>query len=667
MTPVSSPPISIARRFSELVEAAPFAAFVKDADGRYVYANPHLLATMGAFMGSDWQGKTDAEMWPPEAAAHLRTRDEEAIRGGGPQVFSRQMPGSDGMHTVLLVEFALPTVDRRVGVGGIAVDVTEYSKSGAERDRFAAVIEQAAESVMLVGLDGRITYVNPAFERVTGYSRDEAVGQNPRFLSSGHQTAWFYDAMWASISSGLPWVSDLVNRRKDGSLFTEEAVISPIRDSSGAVVSYMAIKRDVTEERALTARSAQFARERALIGETMRSLPAHGSPDAIAAAICCRVVSLDRVISASLAVFQPDGRALPISFGIAGQPDPPLRPLTYQRSRHLRERVALGPWAEAWTDQPSHPYNKLLNGLGIRSAAYAPVRHGDQLVGLMVAYSQLPSGDVATSEMLPALMEFADLAGVLIGGELADRAKVARGAENVAAMILDEAFKPVFQPIVDITTNKVVGYEALTRFTNGVNPDVMFAKAAAAGLGTELEIATLIAAIVAAEGLPRSAWLNLNASPELVMAGEPLRSILRRCHRRVVLEVTEHTVIADYEAFRVAVAALGPKVELAVDDGGAGFAGLHQILELRAAFVKLDRWLVAGIESDDARQAMIVGLTHFARSTGCRLIAEGIETEAELAALRSLDVHLGQGYLLGRPGPEYAVPRPVRKVKRALS
>jgi EAL domain-containing protein (putative c-di-GMP-specific phosphodiesterase class I) len=123
----------------------------------------------------------------------------------------------------------------------------------------------------------------------------------------------------------------------------------------------------------------------------------------------------------------------------------------------------------------------------------------------------------------------------------------------------------------------------------------------------------------------------------------------------VVLEVTEHAAVADYPAFRAAMAELGPKVRLAVDDAGAGFASLRHILELRPAFVKLDRWLVADLESDDARQAMIVGLRHFARSTGCRLIAEGIETDRELAVLRTLDIPLGQGFLLGRPLPIAAV------------
>ena len=115
--------------------------------------------------------------------------------------------------------------------------------------------------------------------------------------------------------------------------------------------------------------------------------------------------------------------------------------------------------------------------------------------------------------------------------------------------------------------------------------------------------------------------------------------------------MTEHTAIADYPTLLTAMARLGPDVQFAVDDAGAGFASLRHILELRPAFVKLDRWLVADLMTDEARQAMIVGLRYFAQETGCRLIAEGIETPAELATLQQLDINLGQGYLLGRPLP----------------
>jgi PAS domain S-box-containing protein len=521
----------------------------------------------------------------------------------------------------------------------------------SERDRLATAVEQVAESVIITDADARITYVNPAFERVTGYTRDEVMGKNPRILKSGLHMPWFYDSMWASLTNRLTWVADLVNRRKDGTLFTEETVISPIRDPSGAITSYVAVKRDVTRERALEERSSHLARERALIAETIRGLSAGDTPEATAQAICRRVVSLASAMAAQLFLFGLDGRAVPIGFVVEGQSDPPLRGLPDQLSRHLRERSAEGPWIEPWVSRPSNPYNQPLIGLGIHAIACAPVRHEQLLIGLLVTFAAGSVEEAAVTEALPALVEFADLAGALIGRNVAERTEAGRGRDHIADVISRRAFRPVFQPIVELASNEIVGYEALTRFTDGANPEVIFTDASAVGLGVELEMATLQTALAAAEALPPSAWLNLNASPELIVAGEPLRSLLAGSSRRIVLEVTEHAAIADYPAFRAAMDTFGPEVEFAVDDAGTGFASLRHIVELHPAFVKLDRSLMAGLESDDARQAMIVGLSHFAHVTGCRLIVEGIETDSELTVLRALTIELGQGYLLGRPLP----------------
>jgi EAL domain-containing protein (putative c-di-GMP-specific phosphodiesterase class I) len=194
----------------------------------------------------------------------------------------------------------------------------------------------------------------------------------------------------------------------------------------------------------------------------------------------------------------------------------------------------------------------------------------------------------------------------------------------------------------------VVGFEALTRFGSGTPPDIVFRTAVRAGLGIELETATIVAAFDAAAVLPPGAYLSLNASPELVRSGV-LRGLMAARDRRIVLEITEHVVIDDYAALRAELARLGPDVHLAVDDAGAGYASLRHILELAPSFVKLDLGLIRGIDADPARQALIAGMTYFAVKRRLRLVAEGIETAHELKALRGLAVGFGQGYLLGRP------------------
>jgi EAL domain-containing protein (putative c-di-GMP-specific phosphodiesterase class I) len=250
----------------------------------------------------------------------------------------------------------------------------------------------------------------------------------------------------------------------------------------------------------------------------------------------------------------------------------------------------------------------------------------------------------------------------VLGVEVASRTEVETVRRGIRQVISERAYSPVFQPIVDIMQNEVVGYEALTRFHDGAAPDVRFEEAAKVGLGVELELATLEAALNAAADLPAAAWLNVNASPELVFAGTGLAAIVAGSKRDLVLEVTEHSMIGNYDEFRAAVKLLGPRIGVAVDDAGAGFASLQHILELRPSIVKLDRALVTGIDTDKARRAMAAGMHHFARASGIRLIAEGVETEGELATLRELDIHLAQGYLLGAPAP---VPRSGPPKRRA--
>lgn len=639
---------SEAAAFEALMAETAAVGFIKGPDGRYVYANAFLVEHLSEPAGGEWLGKTDAELWP-DVAARIRADDLTVMRTKSMHIRSQVMPFADGPHDLLIISFPLEGETGRTSVAAIGIDRTERLALEANLDRLAAVVEQVDESVVMTDLEALITYVNPAFERVTGYSSEEVVGKNPRILKSGTHSAASYKAMWAALVHGVPWAADLVNRRKDGSVFTEEAFISPVRDASGEVTSYVAVKRDVTDSRTLEGKVAEQIRERALIGGIIRSIRPSDTVETTARAICHQVLSLSVVDGAQLFVFGLDGRATPIGAAATDSGDAPLRRLPRQRSRHLRVRASEGPWIEPWTDgsRASEPPRV---GAGVHLAAHAPVRWDGDLIGLLVVNARSVS-EADLTDSLGAVVEFADLAAALIGRDVAARATSGRARNRIGTIIERRQFHPVFQPIVDLHASAIVGYEALTRFDDGVPPNVRFDEAAAIGLGLDLEAATLRAALTAATALPVGPWLNVNASPDFIEDGPRFRSVLEATHRHLVLEVTEHAAIADYGAFHAAIEALRPRVELAIDDAGAGFASLRHILELRPDFVKVDRSIVAGLDADPARQALMVGLRHFVRATECRLIAEGIETEAERATLRSLDIRLGQGYLLGRPLP----------------
>ena len=140
--------------------------------------------------------------------------------------------------------------DRRIlGIIASAIGNEDMRKQAeAELNRLMTAIEQTPESVVITDSEGRILYVNPVFERVTGYSRAEAIGQNTRLLKSNRQDSAFYRQLWATISTGQVWRGRFANKKKDGTLFTEDAVIAPVRNEKGVVTNYIAIKRDITHE-----------------------------------------------------------------------------------------------------------------------------------------------------------------------------------------------------------------------------------------------------------------------------------------------------------------------------------------------------------------------------------------------------------------------------------
>jgi EAL domain-containing protein (putative c-di-GMP-specific phosphodiesterase class I) len=161
----------------------------------------------------------------------------------------------------------------------------------------------------------------------------------------------------------------------------------------------------------------------------------------------------------------------------------------------------------------------------------------------------------------------------------------------------------------------------------------------------------MASAFAAASRLPEDAWLSVNLTPAALPSLRELATLALYPGRPLVIEITERLPIDDYRAARRLLRRHFPTARIAVDDAGAGFASLRHIAELRPSIVKLDIELVRNVHRDAAREALIAGMVHFAAASGCDLIAEGIESEAERRALVRLGVGFGQGFLLGRPGP----------------
>jgi EAL domain-containing protein (putative c-di-GMP-specific phosphodiesterase class I)/FixJ family two-component response regulator len=392
------------------------------------------------------------------------------------------------------------------------------------------------------------------------------------------------------------------------------------------------------------------ADDRRRMTTALRRVRGHGSLMLRASSLVEELMPALRLDGLALVAFITDERMIPLamesSWPELNQLGRPGIASEGEFARGLRSRAAAGPWVRRLTANRRYP-----TPAGDREVAVLPLPGRDGPLGVILFGASVVRHEDGLAWRMPIFLEVADFTAALLGLDLEVEGHRLRARAALEAIIAGGAFTPHFQPLVSLANRVVVGYEALTRFADGTPPDIRFAEAARLDLGHELELATLRAAVQAARGLPSTTLLALNVSPSLVLAGQDLGLVLAARAQELVLEITEHARIDDYAALRAAIERIDPPLKVAVDDAGSGYASLSHILALRPAYVKLDLSWVRGIEADSARQAMVAGLVHFATEVGCRLIGEGIETEAELATLLRLGVPLGQGYLLGRPLP----------------
>jgi PAS domain S-box-containing protein len=523
-----------------------------------------------------------------------------------------------------------------------------------------ALFDATLDAVIIMDEQGIVSAWNSQAERVFGWSASEAVGQRlatlivPRRLRARHE-AGLQRVVATGEGTRLDQRLELPALRRDGTEFPAELTITVVR--SGNRVAFAGFLRDLTRERsAELARSraegelAAARNERAEIAATLQALRARATPEETAFDIAAAIERIRSVEFVAIYSYELDGRVVPLAVrSPSGVPITVSRAIPAERARYLRES-STGPWVDDWMPRASDDdYRRAWLEAGLTAAAYVPFGPRDEPYGLISAGVASRQGRDTMTSILAAVSEFAPVTGALLGPELVRRRAHADTRDAVVRALETQAFYPVFQPIVELESRAVIGYEALTRFEDGTPPDRRFIEAERVGMSHELELAAMNAALIAADALPVDRWVSLNLSPEVILDAPLLAAMRGVGERHLVVEVTERSAIDDYGAVRAALERFGDGVSLAVDDAGAGFASLRHIIELRPQFVKLDMRLVRGVEADTARQALIAGMVFFAAQVGCTLVAEGIETEDERRTLRRLGVNFGQGFLLGRP------------------
>lgn len=355
---------------------------------------------------------------------------------------------------------------------------------------------------------------------------------------------------------------------------------------------------------------------------------------------------------------------------------------------------------DATTD--SRVDSKACRAVGAVSMVCVPLRRGGEAVGALKVSAGRPRAfTAADAAKLASLAEFISVAiGAVtdiarIVGQFADRAQSAGLADHegdadtgaggagdgvgefvvnvlrpgalaemavrrrIERLLAERDLTLVGQPIVELGCGGLVGVEALARFPGPPHqpPDVWFAEAEAVGLGVQLQLAAVEKALELIDELAPEVFLAINVGPDAI-AEPALRELLRSAAcERVVLELTEHLKVDDYRQLNSVLQRIrAAGVRLAIDDTGAGFASLGNIVNLAPDLIKLDCQFTRGIDLDPVRRALARALVSFAEDTGAQVIAEGIETAGELQTVRELGIPYGQGYLIARPAPIEQLP-----------
>ncbi|HPS12810.1 MAG TPA: PAS domain S-box protein [Prolixibacteraceae bacterium] len=234
------------------IDNIPDAVYLKDTEGKKLIANKADVENCGFNSEEEIIGKSDFDIFSKDVAERFWEDDQRVLQSGIPVLVREEKLENFKKEVKWLLTSKIPLKDsagKIIGLVGIGRDITQRKKREDEMLKLTKAIAQSPVSIVITNKKGVIEYVNPKFSEITGYSSEEAVGQNPRILKSGKQNKEFYKEMWDTILSGKDWKAEFLNKKKNGELYWENANISPVLNDKGQIINFIAIKEDVSEKK----------------------------------------------------------------------------------------------------------------------------------------------------------------------------------------------------------------------------------------------------------------------------------------------------------------------------------------------------------------------------------------------------------------------------------
>lgn len=610
---------------------------------------------------------------PPDDRQRVDAAWQAALKGAPYDIVHRIVVDGEIKWVHEKAELAFDAAGELVGGVGTVQDITERKLVDERLNLLASVFEHSGEATIITDQENRIIAANPAFFRLTGYTLEEVIGRNPRFLSSGHTPPETYREMWASLEKNGYWQGELWDRRKNGEIYPKWAALSVIRDENGKVTHYVGSFNDITERKVAEERIHFLAHHDALTGLANRYSFESRLEQALLTAqrertmLAVLFIDLDRFKTINDTMGHPVGDRLLQE--VARRLQACVRASDIVARLGGDEFVVVLSHIGATADAAAIA-EKILGSLAMSFEIDGNALYSAASIGISIFPTD---GGDSTS-----LMKNADTALYYAKERGRNNFQFFTQAMNVAAAerltierelraaLQSRQFEVHYQPKVMAKSGQVCGVEALVRWRHPqlglVPPDKFIPIAEETGqiepIGNwVLEEACRQLTVWRIAGL-NHLRMAVNLSARQLRSGSLVSYVRELIERHgleegdLELEITESVAMAEPKA---AIAllhelrALG--VGLAIDDFGTGYSSLAYLKRLPIQTIKLDRTFVRDIETDPNDAAICLATLALAKSLGLQVVAEGVENKAQRHFLTSRGCDVLQGYLFGKPAP----------------
>ncbi|MCB1916828.1 MAG: EAL domain-containing protein [Rhodocyclaceae bacterium] len=666
-----------------LLDATADSIFFKSEDGRILACNSACAGAMGRD-ADEIVGRRAAELLPRELAESMERYDRKVLEQGESVRYRQALPLADGSELLFdTLKSPVRNADGHcLGLVGVARDVTADHVSMQRLQLAEEVFMNTSEGIMVTDPEGVIERINPAFTAITGFTADDMIGQRPSRLSSGRQDRAFYQNMWRTLIECGQWQGEIWNRRKSGELFPEWLTVSAVADATGRLIHYVGIFSDISLIKSHEAKLEHMAHHDALTDLPNRVLLV----DRIELAL--RRARRDRHMVGLAFIDLDNFKDINDSYGhLVG--DEVLKSAAERIGTALRDgdtvaRLGGDEFVVLIEQLDSPDTAQLLTGR-IFAALAEPLRACGQdfYVGASIGISVFPRDGEDSGELIrnaDTAMYEAKKTGrnafKCYSADQTDQVRQRAAMENaLRRAIAHGEIHVAYQPQFSAGGKSMIGIEALARWRDPQLGEVAPAEfiPLAEGIGLIVPLGEMILRRVCAQVV---AWRGQGIDPPRVavnVSGHQLRrsnfvATLQAAFDatgcrpdQIEIEVTESDMLDRAEdSIRTLSEIRRLGVSVSMDDFGTGYSSLSYLKKLPIQTIKIDRSFIDGLPGDDNDRAIVNAIVALGQTLNLRVLAEGVETDAQAGFLGTHGCVDVQGYLYGRPGAPEDIARLLR-------